>query len=83
MTPKEISERIEPMVVKSCNTHPGRRFFGTKTGKRLYRGKMMFWVGYTWTRPNAHHFNGLVQEAPVAWGETLDAAIAKLEQKAA
>lgn len=79
---KAKRERIEQAARRAAKPFEEKRKFERGAwGKKTYRGKPMFWVGYNWSRWGAHHFNGLVYDAPLAYGQTLDEAIAKLEAK--
>ena len=46
--------------------------------ERTYRKALRVVIGYTFVKIGSHHMSGLVHEKIVAYGDTFDAAIAKL-----
>jgi hypothetical protein len=81
MEHKELLAEIRPLL-KSVVIPPGRSSIDPACGVGTYRGKRLCWVGYNWSRPYSHHMTGNVYDAPLAWGETKEEALAKLRRKA-
>lgn len=49
--------------------------------ERTYRKALRVVIGYTFVKIGSHHMSGTVHEKIAAYGDTFDAAIAKLERK--
>lgn len=54
---------------------------GAVYGRRQYRGKERYVAGYSHSRIGAHHFNGIVYDRILGYGETQEAAIAMMQNK--
>jgi hypothetical protein len=81
MDRKELLEAIRQLL-KSVVIPPNRSGISPACGHGTYRGKRKAWVGYHWTRRYSHFMTGLVYDTPLAWGDTLEEALAKLRGKA-
>ena len=57
------------------------RIEGPFTGRGMYRGKELYCVGYSWSRPTSHHASGLVYDRVLGRGATFDAAIEAMRRK--
>lgn len=77
---REMWKVVKDMLPK-VSVPKTRRLFGPMTGRRTYRGKEQCVVGYSWVRPGSHHLKGLVYDCVLGWGETYDAAIAKMKER--
>jgi hypothetical protein len=80
MERKELLEAIRPLL-KLVVISQSRGHIEPACGFATYRGKRMAWVGYNWARPYSHFMTGNVYSAPLARGETLEAALNKLRAK--
>lgn len=79
---KQLLDAIKPLL-SGIKKPSSRSIDGPAYGKKVYRGKEQYWVGYRWSRPYSHFMTGNVYDAPLAYGDSYDDALERLRQKSA